>query len=101
MWNQEETEPAGHKAGVSMSSGPNSLNASPYGRIGKYDILSHVAAGGTAAVYKALDTECNRVVALKVLAPMWSAHPIQLERFRREAQHSARLHHSNIVALYE
>src|SRR5439155_7841616 len=72
-----------------------------YLAIGKYQVLSHLATGGMGAVYKALDTELGREVALKVLSPELSAHPIRLERFRREARHSAKLRHENIAVVYE
>src|SRR5436305_14978184 len=70
-------------------------------RIGKYEILDHVATGGMGAVYRARDTDLGREVALKVLSPEFAAHPVRLERFRREARHSARLQHENIVTIYE
>src|SRR5207244_3284003 len=70
-------------------------------RIGKYDVVAHIATGGMGAVYRAIDTEGGREVALKVLAPENAANPATLERFRREARHSAKLHHDNIVTLYE
>ena len=70
-------------------------------RIGKYEVVAHVATGGMGAVYRALDTEENREVALKVLTPEMAAKPAMLERFRREAHHAAKLCHENIVAVYE
>jgi serine/threonine-protein kinase len=70
-------------------------------RVGKYEVLAHIATGGMGAVYKALDLELRRTVALKVL-PTQLAHTRQiLERFRREARHAARLNHRHIVTLYE
>jgi serine/threonine-protein kinase len=70
-------------------------------RLGKYKILSHIATGGMATVYKASDEELGRIVALKVLATEMADKPNTLERFRREARHAARLSHKNIVTLYE
>jgi serine/threonine protein kinase len=70
--------------------------------LGKYQILGHLGAGGMGAVYKALDPDNNRQVALKVLAPEGIAgRPALLERFRREALHGAKLRHENIVQIYE
>ncbi len=70
-------------------------------RIGKYEVLSHIATGGMGAVYKARDTESGEDVALKVLSPEMAAKPVMVERFRREAKHAAKLRHENIVALHE
>ncbi len=70
-------------------------------RVGKYEILRHIAAGGMGAVYRALDTRLRREVALKVLSPELATRPELLGRFRREAVCAARLRHENIVALFE
>jgi serine/threonine protein kinase len=70
-------------------------------RIGKYEVLSHIASGGMGAVYKARDTESGLEVALKVLSPEMAAKPGMIERFRREAKHAAKLRHENIVTLHE
>jgi serine/threonine protein kinase len=70
-------------------------------RIGKYEVLKHIATGGMGVVYKARDTQLGREVALKVLSPELAKRPAALERFRQEARHSARLRHENIVTLYE
>src|SRR5947209_97407 len=70
-------------------------------RIGKYQILSHIATGGMGAVYKAQDVETGREVALKVLSPELAANPVLLARFRREAAHAQKLKHDNVVALHE
>jgi serine/threonine-protein kinase len=70
-------------------------------RIGKYEVLAHVATGGMGAIYRALDTEENREVALKVLTPDMAARPAMLERFRREGRHAVKMRHENIVTVYE
>jgi serine/threonine-protein kinase len=70
-------------------------------RVGKYDVVAHIATGGMGAVYKAIDTVLKREVALKVLPPSMASKPNALERFRREARNAARLRHENIVTIYE
>jgi hypothetical protein len=84
-----------------MPNDPNLIDLKKYARIGKYDVVSHVATGGVCAVYKAIDTELGREVALKVLPPSVAENADALERFRREARHAARLRHENIVTLYD
>jgi serine/threonine-protein kinase len=70
-------------------------------RIGKYQVLAHIATGGMGAVYKARDTDSGREVALKVLQPEVAGKPALIARFRREADHALRLRHENIVTVYE
>lgn len=70
-------------------------------RIGKYEIVKHIATGGMGAVYRAVDTELKRPVALKVLSPELASKPNMIERFQREARSAAKLRHENIVTLYE
>jgi serine/threonine-protein kinase len=73
----------------------------PGARIGKYRIVAHIATGGMGTVYKALDEELQRTVALKVLSPDLASNEILVKRFKREAIHAARLSHRNIVTLFE
>src|SRR5262249_17533008 len=70
-------------------------------RIGRYEVLAHVASGGMGAVYRAFDPENDREVALKVMSPEMAAKPIMLERFRPEARSGLKLQHENIVTLFE
>src|SRR5947209_10974598 len=84
-----------------MPSDPPAKGARRLIRIGKYEVLNHIATGGMGAVYKAVDTVLNREVALKVLTPELAANPVAVERFRREARSAAKLRHENIVAVHE
>ncbi len=69
--------------------------------VGKYRVISHIASGGMGVVYKARDEELGRLVALKILARALANNQERVERFRREARHAVRLHHENIVTIYE
>jgi len=70
-------------------------------RLGKYEILEEIGRGGFAVVYKARDTELDRIVALKVLAPHLTWDPTFAIRFRREARATARLRHAHIVTIHD
>jgi serine/threonine protein kinase len=69
-------------------------------RLGVYEIVSPLGAGGMGEVYRAHDTKLNRDVALKVLLPEVADNPERLTRFRREAQILASLNHQNIGHIY-
>ena len=69
-------------------------------RLGAYEIVALVGAGGMGEVYRARDTRLNRVVALKMLAG-GQVRDEELARFRGEAEAVARLHHAHIVQIYE
>lgn len=84
-----------------MARDPSTKRSRRSVRIGKYEVVAHVATGGMGAVYRAIDTDLRREVALKVLNPEMAARPGALERFRREARHAAKLRHENIVTIYE
>ncbi len=70
-------------------------------RLGKYEVIAHIATGGMGAVYRAIDSETKREVALKILSPSMAAKPGMLERFRREARSAEKLIHPNIVRVLE
>ena len=72
----------------------------PGSRVGPYEILSAIGAGGMGEVYRARDARLNRDVALKVLPDAFSLDPDRLARFKREAQVLASLNHSNIAVIH-
>ncbi len=73
---------------------------SPGTRLGPYEILTALGAGGMGEVYRARDAKLNRDVAIKVLLPAVANDPDRLARFSREAQVLASLNHPNIAAIY-
>jgi serine/threonine-protein kinase len=68
---------------------------------GRYELTHLVARGGMAQVYRAVDRQLDRPVALKVLFPELSVDKTFVERFRREAQAAANLSHPNIVPVFD
>ncbi|HLX62320.1 MAG TPA: protein kinase [Planctomycetota bacterium] len=68
--------------------------------IGQYKVLEEINRGGMGIVYKAIDPELKRKVAIKVLLAGEGATDIDVMRFKREAQATARLQHPNIVPIY-
>jgi serine/threonine protein kinase len=67
----------------------------PGTRLGPYEIIAPIGAGGMGEVYKARDTRLDRIVAVKVSNEQFS------ERFEREARAVAALNHSNICTLHD
>ncbi len=70
-------------------------------RLGPYEILSPLGAGGMGEVYKARDTKLDRDVAIKVLPASLARDPAALARFEREAKAVAALSHPNILAVHD
>jgi serine/threonine protein kinase len=70
-------------------------------RLGPYEILTPIGAGGMGEVYKARDIRLSRDVALKVLPPQVAGDADRLRRFEQEAQAAAALNHPNILAVHD
>ncbi len=75
--------------------------APPLSQVGDYRIVREIGHGGMGVVYEAEQLSLGRRVALKVLPWQVAKDRNALERFRREARASARLHHTNIVPVFE
>jgi len=73
----------------------------PHTRLGRYEILSQVGAGGMGEVYRARDGRLGRDVAVKVLPEAIAADPEAASRFAREARAVAALSHPNVLALFD
>src|ERR1700674_654129 len=70
-------------------------------KLGPYEILSPLGAGGMGEVYRARDTKLGRDVAVKVLPSHLSENPELKQRFEREARAVAALSHPNILAIFD
>src|SRR2546427_5933437 len=76
------------------------MSVGPGSRLGPYEILSAIGAGGMGEVYRARDTKLNRDVAIKALPELFAKDPERVARFEREAQLLAALNHPHIAAIY-
>ena len=65
-----------------------------------YRIVALIARGGMGVVYKAVEIDLDRTVALKIIAPEHTQNPTAVERFKREARLAASLEHPNIVPIH-
>src|SRR5215467_5181379 len=70
-------------------------------RLGPYEIVERLGAGGMGEVYRARDTRLERTVAIKVLPQEISADPVRKQRFEREAKTISSLNHPNICTLHD
>src|SRR5215472_17253113 len=69
-------------------------------RLGHYEVVAPIGAGGMGEVYRAKDTKLGRDVAIKVLPEVFAQDPARMTRFEREAKVLAALNHPNIATIY-
>src|SRR5215472_5129611 len=70
-------------------------------KLGPYEIIAPLGAGGMGEVYRARDPRLGRDVAIKILPSFLSRDPDRLRRFEQEARAAAALNHPNILAVYQ
>src|SRR5688572_27719341 len=73
----------------------------PGTRLGPYEVIAPIGAGGMGEVYRARDTRLDRDVALKILPESFALDPDRRARFEREAKAVAALSHPNILAIFD
>ena len=73
----------------------------PGSRLGRYEIIAPIGAGGMGEVYRARDGELRRDVAIKILLAEFASDAERLKRFERETMSTAALNHPNILAVYD
>ena len=76
------------------------MSLAPGTRLGHYEIVAPLGAGGMGEVWRARDTTLDREVAIKVLPAAFASDPERLARFEREAKVLASLDHPNVAAVY-
>jgi serine/threonine protein kinase len=70
-------------------------------KLGPYEIVASLGAGGMGEVYRARDTRLERTVAIKILPAQFSADPVRKQRFEREAKAISGLNHPHICVVHD
>src|SRR2546428_9744775 len=70
-------------------------------RLGPYEIVAWLGAGGMGGVYRARDPRLGRDVAIKLIPETFATDPSRLHRFEQEARAAGQLNHPNILAVYD
>ena len=89
------------RSSVAPGNGSDSRKYSQGSRLGPYEILAPLGAGGMGEVYRARDTRLGREVAAKVLPPAYASDPERLRRFEQEARAAGVLNHPNVLVIYD
>ena len=77
------------------------MNVAPGARVGSYEILAAIGAGGMGSVYRARDPRLGREIAIKILQDRFAGNREYLNRFEQEARAASALNHPNIITIYE
>src|SRR5262245_54503180 len=77
------------------------MSLTPGTRLGPYEVLSQLGAGGMGEVYRARDTGLHREVPVQVLPPAVAPRQLALERFQREARAASALSHPHICTIFD
>src|SRR5438128_166579 len=77
------------------------MTLAPRTRIGPYEVLTPLGAGGMGEVYRAKDTRLGRDVAIKVLPASFAGDDDRLRRFEQEARAAGSLNHPNVLVIYD
>ena len=77
------------------------MSLTPGARLGPYEVLGSLGAGGMGEVYRARDARLDRDVAIKVLPQSFAANSVRLERFEREARAASALNHPHICTVHD
>ena len=75
-------------------------NALPFGKLGEFRVEREIGRGASGTVFAAVQESLNRSVAVKVLSSAFGLEPKTVQRFHREAEALAQIHHRNIVPIY-
>jgi eukaryotic-like serine/threonine-protein kinase len=97
----EKFKPVRHDGDVSLVASVQAAHGNLPEQLGDYRILRYLGEGGMGVVYEAVRESLRSHVALKVMHPQYRNRPNYLRRFHTEARSAARLHHTNIVSVFD